>query len=73
MIMKTKIKNWDYKLPKNFQPKNDYQWRWFLERKINYDDLAGLDMKKVRKYLDKLKIDEGKRLMLKAYFKYYGK
>lgn len=50
--------NWDYQLPKNWQPKNDAQWIWYLERSINY----GLFNKKlnlfmVKKYLPKLKID----------------
>lgn len=67
------MKNWDYDLPKNWQPKTDYEWRWFLERKINYDDFKGLNMRKVKQYFGKLKIDQGKRLLLKAYFKYYGK
>lgn len=73
--MKTKAKpfTWDYNLPKNWQPTTDYEWRWFLERKINYDDFGGLDMNKVKQMLGKLNIDEGRKLMLKAYFKHYGK
>ena len=67
------IKTWDYKIPKNWQPKTDYEWHWYLERKINYDDFRGLDMEKVRQMINDLKIDEGKKLMFQAYFKYYGK
>ncbi len=72
MKKQKQLKNWDYNLPKNFQPQNDYQWRWFLERRINYDQFRGLDIKQVKRYLPTLKIDEGKRLLLKAYFKHYG-
>ncbi|TSC92281.1 MAG: Uncharacterized protein CEN89_770 [Candidatus Berkelbacteria bacterium Licking1014_7] len=68
-----KMKIWDYKIPKNWQPKTDYEWQWYLERKINYDDFRGLNMAKTKKFLNKLKIDEGKKLLLKAYFKHYGK
>jgi len=26
------LKVWDYKLPKNWRPKNDFEWQWYLER-----------------------------------------
>ena len=73
MAIKAQPHTWDYNIPKDWQPTTDYEWRWFLERKINYDDFTGLDMAKVRELIDEIKIDEGKKLMIKAYFKYYGK
>lgn len=66
------MKVWDYKLKKNFKPKTQAEWIWYLERKINYDDLEGLDPKMVKKYFKQIKIDPGKRLMIQAYFKRYG-
>lgn len=64
---------WDYNIDKHWRPKTDAEWIWFLERKINYDDWAGLYAKDIIKYFQKLKLDPGKKLLLKAYFKYYGK
>jgi len=26
------LKVWDYKLPKNWRLKNDFEWQWYLER-----------------------------------------
>ena len=68
------MKIWDYNLPKNWRPKNERQWLWYLERKINYDDWKGLENKIVKKYFQKLKtrLDPGKRIMLELYFKKYG-
>lgn len=53
--------NWDYNLPKNWQPKNDKEWEWYLTRVINY----GLKKEKINfgvliKYLPRLKIDPKK-------------
>lgn len=64
---------WDYKLPKNWQPQTDEEWLWLLERKINYDDWRGLNVKIIKKYFPKLKkrIDLGKQMMLKDYFQKY--
>ncbi len=66
------MKIWDYKLGKNWEPKSDEAWIWYLERKINYDDWQGLSAKMIKKYFKKLHLDPGKRLMLEDYFKYYG-
>lgn len=63
---------WDYKLPKNWKPKTDEAWVWYLERRINYGDLKGLKPEAVKKYFDRLKLDPGRRLMIESYFKYYG-
>ena len=64
---------WDYQIPRNWKPRDEQGWLWYLTRKINYDDWAGLDPKIIRPYLKRLKIDTGKRLMLEAYFRRYGK
>ena len=69
--MKARLKNWDYQLPKNWTPKTDEEWRWYLERRINYDNLGGLEIQQVKRFLPHLKIDEGKRLLFEAYFKWY--
>lgn len=66
--------NWDYNLPKNWQPKTDRQWLWYLERKINYDDWQGLKKETIKKYFPRLKdrLDPGKREMFKYYLKKYA-
>ena len=66
------MKNWDYNLPKNWQPTNAASWIWYLERKINYDDWRDLKPKIIKKYLGKLKLDAGKKIMLQNYFERYG-
>jgi hypothetical protein len=66
------MKLWDYKIPKNWKPKTDEAWIWYLERKINYGDFKGLQPKVIKKYFRKLRLDEGKRLMFENYFKQYG-
>lgn len=66
------MKLWDYNIPKNWKPKNDEAWIWYLERKINYGDFKGVNAKVVKKYFTKLRLDEGKRLMFEGYFKRYG-
>lgn len=66
------MKVWDYQLPKNWKPKTEGEWIWYLERKINYGDWKGLEPKTIKKYFRKLHLDQGKRLMLKNYFQRYG-
>jgi hypothetical protein len=68
------MKVWDYDLPKNWKPKTENQWLWYLERKINYGDWRGLKKEIVKKYFRKLKkrLDPGKRMMLEFFFKKYG-
>jgi hypothetical protein len=60
---------WDYKI-KNFQPKNEAEWQWFLIRKINYGDFKGLKKNILHKYFPKIKnqLDPAKRKMLEIYF-----
>jgi len=67
------MKLWDYNLPKNWKPKTDRQWLWYLERKINYDDWKGLKKEIIKKYFPKLKkrLDPGKKIMLELYFQKY--
>lgn len=66
--------NWDYNLPKNWKPKTEGQWLWYLERKINYDDWKGLKKEIIKKFFPKLRrrLDPGKREMLEHYFQKYG-
>ncbi len=65
---------WDYNLPKGWRPKNEKQWLWYLERKINYDDWQGLKLEIIKKFFPKLKkrLDPGKREMLENYLKRHG-
>lgn len=62
--------NWDYDLPKNWKPKTDEEWIWYLTRRINYGEFKGLKKEIVKKYFPKIKkfLDQGKRLMLEYYF-----
>lgn len=61
--------NWDYNLPQNWQPQNDLEWRHFLTRRINYDQLKGLPKQALVKYFDQIQaqIDPGKRVMLEYF------
>lgn len=69
MPRNTSIHNWDYDLPKDWRPKTELQWLWYLERKINYGDWNGLKREWIRKYFPKLKrrLDPGKRQMIELY------
>lgn len=62
--------NWDYDLPKNWKPKTDEEWEWYLVRCINYGDFKDLKKDTVKKYFPKIKklLDPGKRMMLENYF-----
>lgn len=62
--------NWDYNLPKNWQPKTAKEWEWFLVRKINYGDFKGLKAGIIKKYFPKIKnkLDTGKKMLLENYF-----
>lgn len=61
--------NWDYDLAKNWKPKTPAEWEWYLVRKINYNDLEGLNKKVIKEYFPKIKqlLDPGKRILLKNY------
>jgi hypothetical protein len=68
------LKVWDYKLDKNWRPKNDFEWQWYLIRKISYGDFKGLKAILIKKYWRKIKkyLTPGKRLLFENFFKYYG-
>ena len=57
---------WDYKIDKNWKPKTDEDWEWFLVRKINYGDFTGIKKETLKKYFPKIKkqLDFGKRVMI---------
>jgi hypothetical protein len=63
------LKVWDYKLPKNWKPKNDFEWQWYLIRKINYGDLKGLKIALIKKYWRKIKkyLTPGKIILLEIF------
>lgn len=65
--------NWDYNLPKNWKPKTDGEWIWYLERVINYGPYKGekLDKNMIKKYFPELRIDKERKEYLK--FLLYGK
>lgn len=50
--------NWDYDLPKNWKPKTDAEWIWYLTRLINYGLYKErLNPRMLKKYLHRLKVD----------------
>jgi fibronectin type 3 domain-containing protein len=66
------LKVWDYKLPKNWEPENDFEWQWYLIRKINYGDFKGLKIALIKKHWRKIKkyLTSSKRLLPENFFKY---
>lgn len=64
---------WDYTIEKNWQPETRDQWQWYLTRKINYDDWKGIKPWMLEQYGRTLKLDEGKRLLIRAYLEQYAK
>lgn len=60
---------WDYKINKAWQPKTDDDWQWFLVRKINYGDFAGITRDTLKKYFPKIKqwLDLGKKTMIENF------
>lgn len=63
---------WDYKIGKNWQPKTDEEWQWYLVRKINADDIAGINKAVLKKYFPfiKKRIDTGKKNLIKYFLGY---
>lgn len=61
--------NWDYDLPKDWSPKTDEEWEWFLVRKLNYGDLTGLRKAVIEQHFPKIKtqLDPGVRAMFEYY------
>jgi hypothetical protein len=62
---------WDYKIDKNWRPKTDAEWQWYLIRKINGEDLKGINKMLLKKYFPQIEkqLDKGKRKLIK-YFLY---
>ena len=60
---------WDYDIGKNWRPKTEREWLWYLARKINYGDWEGMRKEDLVKYWQKLKnkLDPGKRRMLEHF------
>ncbi len=56
---------WDYNLPKNWKPKTDQEWIWYLERLINYG-LGGdkLNRKQLKKYFNRIKMADNTKAFL---------
>ena len=67
------MQNWDYDLPKNWKPKTAAEWEWYLVRKINYNDLKGLNKETIKQYFPNIKrlLDPGKQILLNYFL--YGK
>ncbi len=65
--------NWDYTLPENWKPETPGEWEWFLVRKINFNDLAGIRKNDIKKFFPAIKkqLDPGKQILLEYYL--YGK
>lgn len=72
VIKKRQAAFWDYDIPEGWKPKTEDGWIWYLERKLNHGDFKGLDPRIVKRYLPKLRLDEGRRLLLDAYFRRYA-
>jgi len=60
---------WDYKIGKNWQPKTNEEWQWYLVRKINAGDITGIDKTILKKNfpLMKGKIDVGKENLIQYF------
>lgn len=62
------MKLWDYKIPKNWQPKTREGWIWYLEKMIITGNLKKIKADILKKYLKFLKLDPGNKLLLEHYF-----
>ncbi|EKE13908.1 MAG: hypothetical protein ACD_12C00759G0003 [uncultured bacterium] len=60
---------WDYKIGKNWQPKTNEEWQWYLVRKINAGDIAGIDKVILKKNFPLIKgrIDIGKKNLIQYF------
>jgi hypothetical protein len=63
---------WDYRIKKNWQPKTNEEWQWYLVRKINTDDITGINKTILKKYFPLIKgrIDTGKKSLIKYFLEY---
>lgn len=61
------MRNWDYDLPKHWQPDSDSEWVWYIERVVNYG--AGryekLDKAVIKKYFNRLRLDNERKEYLR--------
>ena len=59
--------NWDYDLSKNWKPKTDEEWVWYIERVVNYGPRENdkLDRQMVKKYFPFLRLDQYKKEYLR--------
>jgi len=64
--------NWDYDLPKNWKPKTDSEWVWYIERIVNYGSSHNEKLNKsiVKKYFSRLKLDKERKQFIR--FLLYG-
>lgn len=62
---------WDYKIGKNWQPKTNAEWQWYLVRKINGDDMTGINKAILKKFfpLIKKRIDTGKKNLIQYFLR----
>ena len=62
--------NWDYDLPKDWKPTTDFEWEWYLVRKLNYGDYEDLTRTIIKKYFPNIKhsLDPGIRALFENYF-----
>ena len=60
---------WDYQIGKNWKPKTAEEWQWFLIRKINGDDLTGINKTLLKKYFPLIEenIDTGKKNLIRYF------
>lgn len=56
---------WDYDIRKIDLDKDESIFKWFLERKINYDGLRGIRKKDLLQYYKKLNIDPSYKYLIK--------
>ncbi|OGG02094.1 hypothetical protein A2W14_04240 [Candidatus Gottesmanbacteria bacterium RBG_16_37_8] len=65
--------NWDYDLPKDWQPTTDQEWIWYIERVINYGPKNQEKLSKtlIKKYFPRLRLDKERKEYIR--FLVYGK
>lgn len=63
---------WDYDLPEGWQPTTDTEWEWYLVRKINYEDLEGINKERIEKHFSAIAghLDPGKRILIEYFLRH---
>lgn len=61
---------WDYNL-KKIDLADPWVAKWYLRRKIEYNDWPAIDYKMLKKYLPELDIDKGKKELLINFIAWY--